>query len=65
MTCLRLMQQTLLIFDKYWLQSQNKRIKKFIDWFQSISDIDSQPYAKYCLTGDETVFIEKVIKPME
>lgn len=36
-----------------------------IDWSASISDIDSQLYAKYGLSADEVAFIERMIKPME
>lgn len=35
-----------------------------IDWSRSIDEIDSQLYAKYHLTEEETAFIEKMIKPM-
>ena len=35
-----------------------------IDWNRSIREIDKQLYAKYNLTEDEIVFIEKMIKPM-
>lgn len=35
-----------------------------IDWSKSISEIDSQLYAKYGLSEEEIVFIESMIKPM-
>lgn len=35
-----------------------------IDWSRSIDEIDSQLYAKYHLTEEETAFVEKMIKPM-
>ena len=35
-----------------------------IDWSRSIDEIDSQLYAKYHLTEEETAFIEKMTKPM-
>lgn len=35
-----------------------------IDWSVSIPEIDAQLYEKYCLSGDEIAFIEKMIKPM-
>lgn len=37
----------------------------YIDWSQSISDIDQQLYKKYNLTPDEIAYIEKTIKPMQ
>lgn len=39
--------------------------KSDIDWSKSISEIDNQLYAKYCLTQDEIDFIESMIKPMD
>ncbi len=35
-----------------------------IDWSKSISEIDTQLYAKYGLSEDEISFIESMIKPM-
>lgn len=35
-----------------------------VDWYQSITDIDRQLYAKYGLTEEEIVFIESMIKPI-
>lgn len=35
-----------------------------IDWTKTISEIDTQLYAKYNLTNDEISFIESMIKPM-
>ena len=35
-----------------------------IDWSQSVADIDKHLYAKYNLSTDEIVFIERLIKPM-
>ena len=35
-----------------------------IDWSKSVSEIDTQLYAKYNLTEEEIAFIESMIKPM-
>lgn len=35
-----------------------------INWSRSISEIDTQLYAKYGLSEDEISFIESMIKPM-
>ena len=35
-----------------------------IDWSKSISNIDRQLYAKYCLINEEILFIESMIKEM-
>ena len=35
------------------------------DWSQSISDFDRHLYAKYGLSDEEIIYIEKMIKPME
>lgn len=39
--------------------------KSDIDWSKSITEIDTQLYAKYGLTEDEIAFIESMIKPMK
>ncbi len=39
--------------------------KSDIDWSKSVSEIDSQLYAKYGLTDEEITYIEEKIKPME
>lgn len=57
-------------------QSAPNRVYKFvpmqdyseisdIDWNKSISEIDTQLYAKYNLSTDDISFIESMIKPME
>lgn len=44
---------------------QDFTVSSDIYWDQSIANIDRQLYAKYELTYDEIIFIEKMIKPME
>ena len=43
---------------------QNFTASSDIDWSKSIEEIDAQLYAKYCLSDEEIVFIESMIKPM-
>ena len=44
---------------------QDFTTKSDIDWSKSVSEIDSQLYAKYGLTDEEITYIEEKIKPME
>ena len=44
---------------------QDFTVTSDIDWSKSVAEIDRQLYAKYGLSEDEVVFVEKMIKPME
>ncbi|MDE7455996.1 MAG: Eco57I restriction-modification methylase domain-containing protein [Prevotella sp.] len=43
---------------------QNFASSSDIDWSKSVSEIDTQLYAKYHLSDEEIAFIESMIKPM-
>ncbi|MDE5609860.1 MAG: Eco57I restriction-modification methylase domain-containing protein [Bacteroidales bacterium] len=51
--------------DTYkFVPMQNFTESSDIDWNKSVSEIDTQLYAKYNLTDEEITFIESMIKPM-
>ena len=43
---------------------QNFSVSSDIDWNRSVTEIDTQLYAKYDLSDEEIAFIESMIKPM-